>query len=183
MSALPAISTLGPLVAAAAVAAAALVGCGVSSGGSPSIDRFDRPPELDPASAQIELRFTDSSVPPEYNRSYVVLVEDSTAHAVVRSYDEVLHDERIDLGSDRWARFVADVSSAVDDLPNPGADSESCSGGTQTELTVRSGGAVRFHVDIDDCGRGQASEAAEAVDELMGPVYKAVDLATLISIN
>lgn len=182
MSALPAISTLGPLVAAAAVAAAALVGCGVSSGGS-SIDRFDRLPELDPVSAQIELRFTDSSVPPEYNRSYVVLVEDATAHVVVRSYDEVLHDERIDLGSDRWERFVADVSSEVDDLPNPGADSESCSGGTQTELTVRSGGAVPFHVDIDDCGRGQASEAAEAVDELMGPVYKAVDLATLISIN
>lgn len=175
-----AISRFGPLLAGAAAALVVLVGCGVTNDVFPETDRSSRAQGLDPASTQIELRFTDSPVPPEVNRSYVILMEDATARVVVRSYDEVLHDERIDLGSDRWARFVARVSAEVDGLPDSGADSEGCGGGEGTELTVSAEGAVWFHIDIDDCGRGRAAVAAEAVTELMAPVYEAVDLETLI---
>lgn len=61
---------------------------------------------LDPATTTVTLRFRDSSVPPEYHRSYVLTVSEGQVHVVVDSYGDVLHDVTKPLPNDDWAKFV-----------------------------------------------------------------------------
>ena len=56
-------------------------------------DPADEAVELDPASATVEYHYQDSSVPPEYHRSYTLTVTQGEADLVVDSYGDVLHDE------------------------------------------------------------------------------------------
>jgi hypothetical protein len=72
----------------------------------------------------VTLRFRDSSVPPEYHRSYVLTVSEGQVHVVVDSYGDVLHDVTKPLPNDDWAKFVHGLGGQLAQLPQPERSSE-----------------------------------------------------------
>jgi len=80
----------------------------------------DRRP--DAATLTVTYRYQDASVPPEYHRSYDVIVGDGEARVVVDSYGDVLHDvtELVDVCDDdeatARAERIADAIEPITDL-------------------------------------------------------------------
>jgi hypothetical protein len=130
---------------------------------------------LDPSGTEVVLRFTDSSVPPEHHRSYVLTADGSDVHVVVDSYGDVLHDVTEPLSEQVCDDVVSDLSTAeVDD-----DHGEGCVGGTSTRLTVTEGSETRVDVTIAACGGGDDDDALERIADLTAPLAEIVDLRSL----
>ena len=121
--------------------------------------------------ATIEYHFGDSSVPPEYHRSYTLTVTKAEVHAVVDSYGDVLHDVTEPLPADVWDELVATADDVVD-LPVD-EDEEPCTGGTTRGLTIEDGGETLIDVSFGACG-GSNGEAETRVDRWIRPVTQAI---------
>lgn len=166
-----------------AVVLAALAACG-SDGSQDFIGDVDpdTTATVDPASASLELKFTHSSVPPQYHRSYVLTVEEQSAHVVVDSYGSVLADETIEVPDAVWVPFVASLSDDLAAVPELDATTtDGCGGGTRTELRVDLGRRV-VAIDAPRCGSDNKATVA-AIEALMRPIYEVVDLDTLTAID
>jgi hypothetical protein len=164
---------------AGAGAAGALVvllaaACATEAGG-------DGGPALDPATAEVAYQFHDSSVPPEYHRSYTITVQRGEARMVVDSYGDVLHDVTEDVDDETWAE-VLDRVGALRVSGRVGSDD--CTGGTASELQAQDAthtpgdGAVA--VFAAPCG-GEGSGAAEAIDTAIEPVVDLFDTEELLA--
>lgn len=114
--------------------------------------------------ATVIYQFHDSSVAPEYHRSYTITVWDSSARLEIDSYGDVLLDETIDIDADVWQRTL-DAASAfhgTESIPNDG-----CAGGTADELTVLDGDKQEVvQVFIDGCAEGEVPYLEGAVGEV-----------------
>lgn len=114
--------------------------------------------------ASVIYQFHDSSVAPEYHRSYTITVWDSSAHLVIDSYGDVLVDQTINIEPEVWQRTL-DAAGAFRDtesIPNDG-----CTGGTADELTVLDGDKKEVvHLFIDGCAEGDVPYLAGAVGEV-----------------
>ena len=156
------------------VIALSITGCGEANGDlSPSRD--DEPLELSD-NATITYRFGDSSVPPEYHRSFEITVTIDKVLVVVDSYGDVLADESVELDSDVWEE-LQDTFESVQGLDVERGDI-GCTGGTSRSLLVEDGNEELVDLDIDVCG-GTNEDAADAVEEWIEPVLQAVDIETL----
>lgn len=129
---------------------------------------------LDPATTEVVLAFTDSSVAPEYHRSYTLTVSAKGVHVVVDSYGDVLHDVTEDVPEEQWDAFVADLPDRLDALPEPQAD-DGCAGGTGTELTVTEGGDEVYAGEDHSCSQ----EFQAPAQALVAPFGDLVDLDAL----
>ena len=121
--------------------------------------------------ATIEYHYGDSSVPPEYHRSYTLTVTKGGVHAVVDSYGDVLHDVTEPLPPEVWRELVRTADDVVD-LPVD-EDEEPCTGGTTRDLTIEDGGKTLVDVSFGACG-GSNSEAETRVDRWIRPVTRAI---------
>jgi len=123
-------------------------------------------PPLAP-SATVSYEFRDSSVPPPFHRSFVLVFDHTSARIVVDSYGEVLADRSVSMPPEAW-NLVADGFPALQELvladPEPG-----CTGGTGFAATVAEDGAVRLSVQGLACG-GVNSDAADRLAEWVRPV-------------
>jgi hypothetical protein len=129
--------------------------------------------------AQVTYHFGDSSVPPEYHRSYTLTVGPTEVHAVIDSYGDVLEDVTTPLPEEVWDQLVADIDD-VSGL-DPDGDDEGCAGGTSRELQVSDGGESVLHESFGVCG-GSNSGDATAVDTYIQPVIDAIpDWDTLVA--
>lgn len=161
-----------PLAGAACVAASVVAGCADDEGSAPTVD---------PDTAVVEYRFTDSSVPPEYHRSYTLTVADGEARIVVDSYGDTLHDETEDVDEATWTALLDNVER-VDGLGD-GPD-EDCDGGTSHELRVTDGEhsdgdpAVAAHVGV--CG-GSGRGDADRVERAVQPALDLFDMDLLLA--
>lgn len=54
---------------------------------------------------QIEYRFRDSSVAPQYHRSYVISITQTACHINVNSYGNTLADQTYPLSADAWEKL------------------------------------------------------------------------------
>ena len=118
------------------------------------------------SNAVITYAFQDSSVPPQYHRSFVLTVSSDESRIVVDSYGDVLADERVPTDPEVWrtlASGVGRVSSLTAVQSEPG-----CTGGTATVLEVIDGGQVLADLDLDACA-GANAEAATAIDAWIAP--------------
>lgn len=120
-----------------------------------------------PPSATVTYEFQDSSVPPQFHRSFVLVFDRTNARIVVDSYGDQLADQTAPMTPDAWnqvSQGFPEVSRLVVDGPEDG-----CSGGTGFFTTVVEDGAVRFTLRGLACG-GVNSDVADRLADWVRPV-------------
>lgn len=82
-------------------------------------------------------RFTDSSVPPQYHRSYEIIVENGNVLFSVDSYGDILYSETLPLQNDQLNDFVTKLKGCklVNKAESKG---EGCTGGTSVSFSIQS---------------------------------------------
>ena len=131
----------------------------------------------DPATTTVYVHFTDSSVPPEYHRSWDLTLDQDTVHLVVDSYGDVLADETVEMPAGRWKEFVADLDGAIDDLGEAEDVEEGCTGGTAMSLEVDDAGSASTSMDLDNCASDTNRAISDQIEELVEPFTSMVGLA------
>jgi len=101
----------------AAVATAVLSGCSAATSFPLA--------GLDPALTRVDYRYTDSSVAPEFHRSYDLSARADDVTIVVDSYGEILHDETASIDDATWQALLR--SAAALEIDSPGG-TDDCDG-------------------------------------------------------
>ena len=143
-----------------------MAGCGSDGSGGSLVDD----------ATEVTYHFHDSSVPPEYHRSYLVTATDGEVHIVVDSYGDVLHDETAILDT---ATFDA-VLEEIDGLESSRAEDDGCTGGTSSELVVTDAddSALRS-ISTSSCGSDRAD--GEDIEAVVQPLLAGFDMDTLLA--
>ncbi|KRF13947.1 hypothetical protein ASG90_14140 [Nocardioides sp. Soil797] len=130
----------------------------------------------DPATTSVHVHFTDSSVPPEYHRSWDLTLDQDTVHLVVDSYGDVIADETVDMPADEWNDFVDGLADAVGDLDDPESGDEGCSGGTSMSLDVDDAGDAETSLEVDNCANDHNEAISDDIESLVKPFTELVQL-------
>ena len=120
-----------------------------------------------PPNAAVKYHFQDSSVPPQYHRSYTIDFDRSQVHIVVDSYGDVLADRTAPMTETAW-NTVSNNFASIRNVKVREPD-EGCVGGTGFALTVNDAGATVFALQASVCG-GANSDAARRVRDWVQPV-------------
>jgi hypothetical protein len=147
-----------------------VIGTGACGGGDDDDGPTDSGATLSD-DAVITYHYGDSSVPPEYHRSYTLTITKDEVHAVVDSYGDVLHDVTEPLPPKVWQQLVATVDTVLD--LEVDEDAEPCAGGTTRDLKIEDKDEAAVDVGFGACG-GSNGEAESAVDEWVQPVIDAI---------
>jgi len=127
------------------------------------------------AGATVVYRYRDSSVAPEYHRSYTLTIVAREANLVVDSYGDVLHDVTEPISTDLWEQTLAAATSFAGAPDVTSADP--CSGGTGEQLTVTDGsGDEVVAVSIDHCETSGAD-----VEDAVADVLALFDMEALLA--
>lgn len=114
----------------------------------------------------IVYRFFDSSVPPEFHRSYTATIDRDQVAIEVDSYGELVSTAEAPMEDAVWD-LLAEVPG---ELTTIGPTSDDCEGGTARGLEITdpaSDGAV-IDVRVDVCDSG-GQRAAEQIEEYVAP--------------
>jgi hypothetical protein len=115
-----------------------------------------------PPSATVTYEFVDSSVPPPFHRSFVLVFDRAQARIVVESYGEVLADRTAPMKADTW-NLVAERFPELGELVST-QPADVCTGSTGFAATVIADGTVRFKIQGLACGEANSA----AADRLAG---------------
>lgn len=128
--------------------------------------------------AEVVYRYTDSSVPPLYHRSYTVTVSPGSARIEVDSYGEVLAEAETSISPEQWASLTTAYQSLEPIRPDDGS---ACPGGTSRSLsgTDRAGNALPTS-EVYVCGQAGEDEAAR-LEEIIEPITAEFDMKTLLA--
>lgn len=168
-----AVATLGALVAAS--------GCGDDSSGEnrnttdSTESPEDSPPDFDGLSedAVITYEYQDSSVPPEYHRSYSLTISHAEVEVVVDSYGDVIGETTAPIPVDVWDGLSTGAAEVVSLEPDD-IDQEGCSGGTGRSLVIEDGGETLMDLEIYLCAGDANAAQAEVIDGYVEPVIDAI---------
>lgn len=123
------------------------------------------PPPAPPAAEIVTYQFHDSSVPPPYHRSFVLIFDRERARIVVDSYGTVLADRTAPMSPGLWQQVSDSIPrDIVVEEPAQG-----CTGGTGFTVSVADGGVVSFNLAGSECG-GVNSLAAQRLADWVAPV-------------
>lgn len=136
---------------------ATLAGCGGATPTPAAPTGNDAPAATEPAAAptQIVFAFHDSSVPPQYHRSWTVTITPTSARKVVDSYGDVLSDGTAELTAAQYDEIVAALrTSGLKIVPvEPAAvASGGCTGGTGHSLELTAADGTVTSGRVDHCG-------------------------------
>lgn len=124
-----------------------LLGCG--SNNNASTDVSVSPVDWE-ETTRIEYRYGDSSVAPDYHRSYVITITDSTKTIAIDSYGNVLLTRQ-------YSNTPSDFQTFKEELSRKGIkthkkkDSGGCSGGTSETLRLYKGDEKFFDAYVYHC--------------------------------
>ncbi|MCH1868712.1 hypothetical protein [Nocardioides sp. CFH 31398] len=127
---------------AAPVLLLAAAGCGA--------DLEDR----DPARTLVDLTFTDSSVPPDYHRSWQLDLDAEATVATVTDYEEVAHEDSVGTDPVAWQDFLDVLPDLVAAAEDADGDPDDCAGGTTLVVSV-------YDAEPGQVNRAQADEVSE----------------------
>ena len=100
---------------------------------------------------EITYYFGDASVPPEYHRSYTIIVTTNMVTIVLDSYGDILADEEYEITNEQFN----DIRSSLErnEIRNCtlGAD-EDCTGGTSERISYSDGENEIFSGSVYHCG-------------------------------
>lgn len=100
---------------------------------------------------RVEYIYTDSSVPPQYHRSFVIEVTGDSALVVVDSYGEVLARETRAVTLDEFHALLETLAGAGLSIV-PEKENEGCTGGTTETVVLYSGEDELFRGWVYHCG-------------------------------
>lgn len=130
----------------------------------------------DPATTKVHVHFTDSSVEPDYHRSWDLTLDQDTVHLVVDSYGDVIADENAEMPAEEWHDFVQGLPDAVDDLGDPESGEEGCAGGTSMSLDIDDAGGAETSLEVDNCANDHNQAISDDIESLVEPFTDLVDL-------
>lgn len=137
---------------------------------------------LDPATAVVEYRYSDTSVPPEFHRSYTLTVRDGEARVVVDVYGDELHDVTEPVSDTDWRALLDRVERLGAGIGRGDADI-GCDGGTGRSLLVTDADhgddAPALDASVYVCNGGERQ--AEMLEDVVGPVLERFDMSTLLA--
>ena len=115
---------------------------------------------------RVEYRYTDSSVPPQYHRSFVIDVTRDTARVVVDSYGEVLARDSRAISPEEFRAVLETIEEAGLTIV-PEKENEGCTGGTTETVVLYGEGGILFqgwvyHCAGDDYGTMEGDVEAVA---------------------
>lgn len=124
----------------------ALIGCGGSNNASTEAHRGSINWE---ETTRIEYRYGDSSVAPDYHRSYVITITDSTKTIAIDSYGDVLLTRQ-------YSNTPSDFQAFKEELSKKGIKKHkkkdsACSGGTSETLRLYKGDDLIFDAYVYHC--------------------------------
>ena len=119
-----------------------------------------------PDDATIAYDFQDSSVPPQYHRSYVLTVTATESQIVVDSYGDVLADETVPTAPEVWQQLSDGFAELAGLSLSPRA--EECTGGTSFDLDVTQPTETLLQVRADLCG-GDNADIDRMVTDWLAP--------------
>lgn len=121
--------------------------------------------------------FRDSSVPPEYHRSWTLTVTPGQAYIVVDSYGDVVGEETAEVDTATWTELQANVAALEGD---EAAEGEPCAGGTGADVWAEAGDEPLFEMTADVCGEGN-SEVVERWEAAFAPITALFDMEALLA--
>lgn len=123
-------------------------------------------------------RFTDSSVPPDYHRSYEIIVENGEIRFAVDSYGDVLFSETIAINQDQMNDFITNLKACK--LANKAeTKDDGCTGGTGVSFSIQSSEMKPLDGFEYYCGAKSYGNLNGKVDEAVRAFKKLIpDFAT-----
>lgn len=130
----------------------------------------------DPTTTMVRVQFRDSSVPPEYHRSWDLVLDADGIELVVDSYGDVVAKEAARMPAEEWEEFVAGLAEDVEDLGEPSTVDGDCDGGTGMGLDVTGAGDADTSLAISNCNTDGNAEMIERIKEMVRPFSDRVNL-------
>ncbi len=134
------------------------------------------PLQLDPAKTTVEYRFRDSSVPPQYHRSFVIKASDKQATITVDSYGDVLAQETKDMPADTWSKVLELAETLPSRAEKITEAQPGCTGGTGSEIVIRHDDQERFAKKVENCG----GRSDKPLTETASPLEALFDMNRLL---
>lgn len=127
-----------------------------------------------------EYRFGDSSVPPQYHRSYTITITPNKAHIVVDSYGDVLADKTYDITKSDYEKTEKAFKEAGLRTCRM-KENTGCTGGTSESVTAYKNDAQTFTGRVYHCGGEDSGNMCGDVSKFADVVKGLIpDLMTLL---
>ena len=126
----------------------AFISCGGSGGKAPA-DVFETPVEINDTT-RFEYRYGDSSLPPDYHRSYTIAITDSMKSITIDSYGTVLLKRQ-------YPNTPAEFQAFKEELSTKGIKkrkekkSDPCDGGTSETIRMYNADEMFFNAYVYHC--------------------------------
>jgi hypothetical protein len=132
--------------------------------------------QLDPAETTVEYKFRDSSVPPQYHRSYIIKASETEASITVDSYGDVLRQETAAMPAETWTKVIELAGTLPERSDNIATPKPGCAGGTASKIIVRDGGQEQYSKSAENCGGG----SDEPLTDTAAPLEELFDMKDLL---
>ena len=122
--------------------------------------------------AEIQYSFGDSSVPPEYHRSYYITVTKTEANISITSYGTSLFNETYPVTSAQWNQMIDNLKKL--NIRHWEVCAEPCDGGQSEYFALHSDDKSEkpiFTGSQDTCGNSSMDVAFEAIPRALGIVF------------
>jgi hypothetical protein len=116
-----------------------------------------------PNASKIIYHFGDSSVPPEYHRSYTITITKSNAHLVVDSYGNIVNEATVDVDEKEFSQLLETIQESKIGNRKTAKNIECTGGGTSETLQIYEGETVVFNGSKYPCGNSNLSGDINAV--------------------
>ena len=123
---------------------------------------------------RIVYRFQDSSVPPEFHRSYTITVNPKSLEFVVDSYGKIIKDTTVSINDAKWSNAKKAFGAHNIRLKNE-TDSKGCTGGKTRSLTLDSGDKEIFKGHSYDCGGKTYGNMSGDLDAFLNDLKSGID--------
>lgn len=122
---------------------------------------------------QLIYKFHDSSVPPQYHRSYVITITSETIKKRVHSYGETISEDEHECTPEEFNAVLAAFKKAkIKNCKLP--EDRGCSGGTGVSVITSKAGEAVFQGYRSDCGGsnsgtmcGDTGEVLQALNKIL----------------
>lgn len=127
-----------------------LVSVFICCGGGGNSDDATTNPNYDEIQ-ELQYHFGDSSVPPEYHRSYTITISTDMVNIVVDSYGDILANENYDITNEQFNDIISSMRN--NDIRNCElGEDDSCVGGTSESFTGSGAEGIIFDGEVYHCG-------------------------------
>lgn len=117
--------------------------------------------------------YTDSSVPPQYHRSYTITISENKIRIIVDSYGDILNDKEFDINASQFENIK---KSILKNKIRKGkkVESKGCTGGTGDKIEYYEHENLLFSASVYHCGnkdygdlKGDIKNVAQEIKSLI----------------